>query len=113
MQANCIQATRTRSHNGARRQEFTALNLAKQIGQLEIGEGRLACQEAVEHRAQAVNVARRPERVEPARCLFGAHVGGSADPRTHLGGLDVAARLRNQSAIRARRRQVGPPHALG
>lgn len=52
---------------------------------------RLARQDAVERRAQAVHIGRRAELVELALGLFGAHIGGRADGGALLSQLSVVS----------------------
>ena len=58
-----------------------------------VGEGGLAGQQAVEGRAQAVDVAGRTQLANPPGGLLGAHVGRGSQPRPELGPAHVAARL--------------------
>ncbi len=92
--------------------EVAAADLAEDLADIAL-EGGPARKEAVERRAQAVDVRPRPEVLELAGGLLGAHVGGGAHgaARQRLGA--TAGRAGHQGALAEFARGVGLSQGLG
>ncbi len=81
---------------GAR--ELAAPDLAKHLADVTL-ERRLACQDAIEGGAEAVDIRSLPEAIEVAGGLLGAHVGGSAQGTAGQGLGAAAGRAGHESAL--------------
>ena len=95
---------------GAR--ELAAPDLAEHLADVAL-EGGLAGQQAVEGGAQAVDVAARPEAIELAGGLLGAHVGGRAQGAAGQGLGAAAGRAGHQRPLAAVDGRLGLSQRLG
>ena len=86
-----------------RRRELAPLHLAEHLADVVALERRPAGQQAVERRAQAVDVRPRPQAVEVAAGLLGAHVRRRAHRRARQRLGRAAGRGRHQRPLAARR----------
>ncbi len=68
--------------DGARRSKLATLDSGQDLGGIVAGKRGFSRHERVERRAQAVDVAARPEQVESPFGLLGAHVGRRAQGRS-------------------------------
>ena len=95
-----------------RRRELAPLHGPEHLADVVALERRPAGQQAVERRAQAVDVARGPEALEVARGLLGAHVGRRAQRRAGQRLGAAAGRAGHQRSARPTTRARPGPSAL-
>ena len=113
LQADGLQRRVDRGVELAGRREVALLDLAEDLADVALERG-LAGQQAIERGAEAVDVGARPEVVEVARGLLGAHVGRRAQRRAgqRLGTCRWPTRA-SASARRRGRDRLDLPQRLG
>ncbi len=104
--ADCFQGQRHILLNLARPGEVAALHFLQHGAYVLFAEGRLPGQEAIQSRAEAIDVAGGAELIVPAGRLLGAHVLRRAQRGAHHGLRRGADRVRDQRAF-ARLRPQG------